>query len=47
MQNINEYIMSGIIEAYVLGVATPLEVKEVEQLAADHIEIRQAIDELV
>jgi len=43
MNNISEYIASGIIESYVLGLATPDEIKEVENMSANHPEIREAI----
>ena len=42
--NIAEYISSGIIEQYVLGLASEAEALEVEQMAAQHAEVRQAID---
>lgn len=45
MENIREYINSGIIEAYVLGIATPEERMEVEELAIEYIIVREAIDE--
>lgn len=45
MKNISEFIESGIIEAYVLGVAAPEEIKEVEDLAIVHPEVRNAINE--
>lgn len=41
--NIQEYISSGILEAYVLGELPPAEAAEVEQLARDHQEIREEI----
>lgn len=44
MKNISEFIESGIIEAYVLGMATPIEVAEVEAMFV-HTEVRKAIDE--
>ncbi|WP_026260064.1 cupin domain-containing protein [Segetibacter koreensis] len=45
MKETSEYIRSGIIEAYVLGVATPVEAKEVEEMAAGNAEVLAAIDE--
>jgi len=45
MKKISEYINSGVIESYVLGLATPSEVKELEEMAAANGEIRAAIDE--
>lgn len=43
--DIQEYIASGIIEAYVLGIASDEEVRELEQLSAGHPEIAAAIDD--
>jgi anti-sigma-K factor RskA len=40
--NIQEYISSGIIESYVLGLADPEERKEFERLVDQHPELRQA-----
>ena len=45
MSVIKDYIRSGILEAYVLGMSPPEEVKEVEEMAALHDEIRSAIDQ--
>ena len=45
MKKISEYINSGVIESYVLGLATPSEVKEVEEMAAANREVRSAINE--
>ena len=42
--NIEEYISSGIIESYVLGLADAQEVAELEQLKGAHPEIQTAID---
>lgn len=39
-----EYIDSGILEMYVLGVASPVEQEEVEQMAAANLVIRQEIE---
>lgn len=41
--DIRAYIESGIIESYVLGMADAQEAAELEQLAAQHPEIREAI----
>lgn len=41
--DIRNYIESGIIESYVLGLASVEEKTEVEQMAAEHTEIKQAI----
>jgi anti-sigma-K factor RskA len=43
--NIQEYISSGIIESYVLGLADAGERAEFEQLLAQHPELRQAMEE--
>jgi len=40
--NIQEYISSGIIESYVLGLAGPEERKEFERLAEEYPELREA-----
>ncbi len=45
MGKISEYINSGIIESFVLGLTTPSEAKEVEKMAAAHKEVRVAINE--
>jgi len=48
--NIQEYISSGIIESYVLGLAGNEEKKEFEQLCASHpelVEARNAFEELL
>ncbi|WP_276484887.1 hypothetical protein [Paraflavitalea pollutisoli] len=41
--NINSYIRSGVIEAYVLGVASPDERQELEALLPHHIELQVAL----
>ena len=43
--NIQEYILSGIIESYVLGLASPEERSEFEAMCATHPEIQKAKDE--
>lgn len=43
--DINAYIESGVIESYVLGLASAEEVAELETLAMQHPEIKQAVDE--
>lgn len=40
--NIQEYISSGIVESYVLGLASEEERAEFEQICAQHPEVRQA-----
>jgi anti-sigma-K factor RskA len=42
--NIKEYISSGIIESYVLGLASPEEATEFERMCAAHQEVRAARD---
>ncbi len=44
--NISEYIASGILEVYVLGELPPAEATEVENMAANHSEIREEISRL-
>jgi anti-sigma-K factor RskA len=41
--NTQEYIQSGIIESYVLGMASPAESTELEQLCLQYPEIKQAL----
>ncbi|MBL7713085.1 MAG: anti-sigma factor [Chitinophagaceae bacterium] len=43
--NIQEYISSGIVEAYVLGLATESEVQELRQLMLQYPELRAAVQE--
>jgi anti-sigma-K factor RskA len=43
--DIQQFISSGIIEAYVLGMASDEEVRELESLSAQHPEIAAAIEE--
>lgn len=45
MKKINDYLQSGMIESYVLGLVSPSEAKEVEKMAAANDEVRAAIDE--
>ena len=45
--NIQEYIESGILEEYALGVLNETERSEVERVAAQHPEIRRELDEIV
>ena len=45
MEKTSEYIQSGKIEAYVLGLVTPTEAKEVEEMAVANAEVLAAIDE--
>ena len=46
MDNIEEYIASGILELFVLGVTSAAENKEVEKMASLHIEIVNEIDSI-
>lgn len=45
MKKISEYNNSGVIESYVLGLATPSEATELEEMAAANREVSAAIDE--
>ncbi len=42
--NVQEYISSGLIENYVLGLASPEEMAEFEQMYSAHAEVRTARD---
>lgn len=42
--NIQEYIQSGIIESYVLGLASTEEINEIDRLRKEHLEVEKAID---
>jgi mannose-6-phosphate isomerase-like protein (cupin superfamily) len=42
--SISEYIKSGILEMYVLGIATEQEAREVQEMAEKHPEIRDELD---
>lgn len=44
--NIQEYIESGILEAYVLGSASEAETHELLQLKAEYPQVREALEEL-
>ncbi|HEY6901968.1 MAG TPA: hypothetical protein VI233_15030 [Puia sp.] len=43
--NIELYIQSGIVESYALGLASPLEVEEFEQLLPHYPELRDALSD--
>ena len=43
--DIKEYIQSGVIEAYILGLATEQEIAEIDQLSREYPEVRKAIDD--
>ncbi len=42
--NLQEYILSGIVESYVLGLASPEDSAEFERMCAAHSEVRAARD---
>jgi anti-sigma-K factor RskA len=44
--NVQDYIKSGIIESYVLGMANSAEVAELQQLCIQYPEIKQALTEV-
>jgi mannose-6-phosphate isomerase-like protein (cupin superfamily) len=46
MKNSEQYINSGILESYVLGLTGPKETSEIEQLASQSADIRKRIDEI-
>ncbi|MEP6594487.1 MAG: cupin domain-containing protein [Ginsengibacter sp.] len=46
MENVKEYIESGILELYVLGVTTDKENEEVEKIASSSYEIRKEIEDI-
>jgi mannose-6-phosphate isomerase-like protein (cupin superfamily) len=46
MSKISEYIESGVLEMYVLGLTNEEESREVEQMAASHPEVRHEIERL-
>jgi mannose-6-phosphate isomerase-like protein (cupin superfamily) len=46
MDNITTYINSGVLELYVMGIATREEVEQVEKLAVSHSEVADAIREI-
>ncbi|OOQ58921.1 anti-sigma factor [Mucilaginibacter pedocola] len=46
MENIEEYIESGILELYVLGQLSPEEKLQVEEMAAKHTAVRAEITEI-
>ncbi len=46
MDNISSYIDSGILEAYVLGIATGEEASMVEKLALAHPEIKEELEQI-
>lgn len=44
MNQITEFMQSGLLELYVMGSTSPEEAEEVEQMAAAHPEIRQELE---
>ncbi len=46
MNNVANYIDSGVLELYVMGIASPQEIAEVEKMAAAHPEVAGAIREI-
>lgn len=46
MFNVSEYIETGILELYVLGIASDEERNEVERLALEHVEVREEIEKI-
>ena len=46
MFSVSEYIETGILELYVLGIASDEERNDVERLALEHVEIREEIEEI-
>jgi len=44
MNQLSQFLESGILELYVMGIASPEEIKEVEQMALLYPEIRQEIE---
>ena len=44
--NIDQYISSGVLEAYVTGAATPEEEREILQLKAQYPEVKEALYQL-
>ncbi len=46
MENIQDYIASGILELYVLGVTCEKENEEIRRIALSHIEVREEIENI-
>ena len=44
--NINDYIASGVLEMYVLGISSKEESEEVERMSIAHPEIKKEIEEI-
>ena len=45
MENVNEYIESGIVEAYVMGMASVEQCEEIENLIITNVALKNAINE--
>lgn len=45
MENVNEYIESGVVEAYVMGIATMEECEEIEKLIITNGQIKDAVNQ--
>jgi len=46
MENIDSFILSGILETYVLGMASAEEVKQVEEMSYTYKEVKKKIEEI-
>jgi mannose-6-phosphate isomerase-like protein (cupin superfamily) len=46
MKNNSTFIESGILESYIAGLATEAEIREVEEMAAAHADVREALNAL-
>lgn len=46
MDNTKDYIASGILELYVLGVTSEKENREIERISLSHIEVREEIENI-
>jgi nitrogen regulatory protein PII-like uncharacterized protein len=47
MKNIKDYIESGILELYVLGITTKEENVEIVQLALSNFQVREEIENII
>ncbi|MDQ2863878.1 MAG: cupin domain-containing protein [Bacteroidota bacterium] len=46
MTNVKEFCASGVLESYVMGLASPDEIDEVEKMAVQYPEVQKSIDEI-
>ncbi len=46
MKNIQDYIDSGILELYVLGVTNEEENREIDEMALSYLEVREEIENI-